>query len=215
MALTFPLSLAAFADLLDVTSVKWALQDNREFSGMGSGQILEADLAPQLWQGDVTLGEAYHYETRKIEAKINAVIRSLGSFYLYDPRTAAPYADRDGAILGASTVQINSLPDNKSMTLKGLPAGYIITAGDYACWDYGSPTRRAFHEFSEDITANGSGVTGAVEVSPFIRPGAAINQVVTLIKPAMKCKIKPGSFSVGSTGNTVTSQISFSVIQKL
>ncbi|TPM39580.1 hypothetical protein [Mesorhizobium sp. B2-3-4] len=215
MALTFPLSLAAFADLLDVTAVKWWLQDNREYSGMGSGQILEADLAPQLWQGDVTLAEAYHYEVRKIEARVNAVIRSLGSFYLYDPRTAAPYADRDGAILGASTVQINSLPDAKSMSLKGLPAGYVLTAGDYLAFDYGSPSRRAFHEVSEDVTAGGGGTTGAFEVSPFIRPGAAVNQTVTLIKPAMKCKIKPGSFSVGSTGNAVTSQISFSVVQKL
>jgi hypothetical protein len=215
LSLTFPLSIATFASKLRIRQVKWGLQDYREFSGMGSGQILEADLAPQLWQGDVTLGEAFHYDSRKIEAMCNAVIRSMGTFYLYDPRTAYPFADRTGAILGASVVKINSLVSAKALTLKGLPSGYQITAGDYLSWDYGSaPVRRAFHEFSEDIVANGSGITGAVEVSPFIRTGAAVDQIVTLIKPAVMCKIKPASLSIESTGNILTSQVTFSVIQK-
>src|SRR5690349_8319459 len=97
MSLTFPLSLAEFADLIGVSQVKWGLSDNRELSGLGSGQILEADLAPQLWQGDVTLSEKYHADARKIEAKLNAVIRSMGSFYLYDPRHMYPAADPNGS----------------------------------------------------------------------------------------------------------------------
>lgn len=214
MAIADPLSIAAFADLLRIRQVKWSLQDNREFSGLGSGQILEADLAPSLWQGDVTLSEAFHFESRKIEALINVVIRSFGSVYLYDPRTRYPFADRTGSILGASTVKISSFT-NHTLALKGLPANYVITAGDYVSWDYGSPSRRAFHEFSESVTANGSGVTAAVEVSPFIRTGAAVDQILTLIKPAMRCKIKPQSLTIESTANISTSQVAFSVIQKL
>lgn len=215
MSLIFPLSVSTFADIIGVSQVTWSLKDNRQRSTVGSGDILEADLAPQLWTGDVVLTEKYHFENRKIEAKINAVIRSIGTVYLYDPRTPGPYADRDGAILGSSTVQINSLPDAKSMSLKGLPSGYALTAGDYLSFDYGDPARRAFHQIAEDITADSSGVSPAFEVSPFIRSGAAVDAAVTLFKPAMKCRIDPGSFSGGkSTQNTVTSQISFSVTQK-
>lgn len=215
MALTFPLPVADFADTIGISQVKWLLQDNREFSGLGSGQILQADLGPSLWQADVNLREWYHVEARRIEAKINAVIRSKGSFYLYDPRHSSPALDPGGMMLGASAVKINSLPDAKSMSLKGLPAAYKLSVGDYLHFDYGSPSRRAFHEISEDVTANGSGVTGAFEVSPFIRPGAAADLSVTLVKPAMKCIIRPGTLDAGSTGNIVTTQIGFSVVQKL
>jgi hypothetical protein len=143
------------------------------------------------------------------------MIRSQGSFYLYDPRHPGPTLDPKGTILGSSAVKINSLPDSKSMTLKGLPAGYKLSVGDYLHFDYGTPSRRAFHEFAEDTTADGGGVTPAFEVSPFIRPGATVDLSVTLIKPAMKCIIRPGSVEAGSTGNIVTSQLSFSVVQKL
>lgn len=223
MGLSFPLPLSALADQLfgdelygsegNAASVSWLLQDNREMSGMGSGQVLQSDLGPSLWTGDVSSREFYHAEARRIEAKLNAVIRSIGSFYLYDPRKPYPYEDPDGSILGASSVQINSLPDAKSMTLKGLPVGYKLTEGDYLSFDYGDG-RRAFHEVAEAVTANGSGVTPAFEVSPFIRPGAAVNAAVTLIKPAMKCIVRPGTLQVQSTGNVVTTQISFSVVQK-
>lgn len=220
MALTFPLSLAAFADKLfgperSVSSVSWLLQDNRELSGLGSGQFLEADLAPALWAGEVTLRPFYHADARRIEALLNAVIRSKGDFYLYDPRLPAPSTDPKGTTLGASTVQINSLPDAKSMSLKGLPPAYAIPAGSYLSFDYGTPARRAFHEFSEDATANGSGVTPAFEVSPFIRTGAAVNQTVTLYKPAAKVRIKPGTLSVQSAQDPTFTTISFSVVQKL
>lgn len=215
MALTFPLSLADFADTIGVRQVKWLPQDNRQYSGMGSGQILQADLGPSLWTGEVTLREYYHAEARRIEAKLNAVIRSIGSFYLYDPRHRGPTLDSDGAILGSATVQIASLPDAKSMTLKGLPAGYTLSVGDYLSFDYGSPARRAFHEICEDVTADGTGVTPAFEVNPVIRTGAAVDDVVTLVKPAMKCIIRPGTLDVGSTENVVTTAISFSVVQKL
>ncbi|TPM92732.1 hypothetical protein [Mesorhizobium sp. B2-1-3A] len=205
--------MAGFADIIGMQTAKWLLQDNREFSGMGSGQILQADLGPQLWTASIMLRAWRATEARRIEALLNAVIRSAGSFYLYDPRKAVPARDPRGVILGASAVQINSLPDSKSMSLKGLPAGYRLTAGDYLAFDYGDPARRAFHELAEDATASGGGITPAFEVNPFIRPGAVVNAAVTLIRPAMKCIIKPGSMDTGNSGSL--SQISFAVIQKL
>jgi hypothetical protein len=213
MSLIFPLSLASFADLIGVSQVKWNPKDNRELSGMGSGQILGADLAPQLWTGDLTLAEKEHADARKIEAKLNAVIRSMGSFYLYDPRTAYPYADRDGSTLGSSTVKVKAKADGKSLSLKGLPAGYVLTEGDYLAFDYNFSTRRWFGEVAEGVTADSSGDTATFEVSPFLPLEDVTGLVVTLVKPAMVCKIVPGSLSVQSTGNSVTTQIGFSVIQ--
>lgn len=212
MALTFPLSLSDFADTLGVQTVKWLLQDNRELSGMGSGQILQADLAPSLRVADVTLRPWNANKAAEIEAKIEAMIRSQGSFYLYDPRKAVPRFDPRGTILGASAVKINSLPDAKSMSLKALPAGYRLSGGDYLHFDYGTPARRAFHRIVEAATANGVGVTPVFEVAPFIRPGAAVDIAVTLVKPSIKCVIRPGSINLTQAGPLTV--ISFSVVQK-
>lgn len=216
MAITFPMSIAAFADVIGVRRVKWMLQDNRELSGMGSGQVLQAKLAPSLRVGDVTLREWYHDDAAAIEAKLESLIEQQGSFYLYDPRKWAPRRDPDGSILGASTVRIASLPTPATMSLKGLPPNYKLSAGDYLAFDYGgSPLRRAFHRISEDVTASGVGTTPAFNVTAFIRPGAAVDAIVTLIKPAAKCIIKPGSMDAGSTENILTTQISFSVLQQI
>lgn len=215
MALSFPLSLASFADKIGVQSVEWKLQDSRELSGMGSGQVLQADLGPSLWTADITLRPWRTNAVREIEALINAVIRSKGSFYLYDPRKCVPASDPNATILGSSTVQINSLPDNKSLSLKGLPANYVITAGDYLSFNYGSsPTRRALHEAAETITANGSGVTAAFEVSPFIRTGAATDAAVTLQKAAGMFILVPGSLKV-QMANAAFTVLSFSAVQKI
>ena len=214
MALTFPLSTAAFADILGIVTASLKLNTNRELSGMGSGQTLEADLSPELWIADVATRSWRAGDARRHEALVNAIVRSMGTFYLYDPRKAVPRLDPGGVILGAATVQINSLPDAKSMSLKGLPADYKLSVGDHLSFDYGTPARRAFHELAEDVTANGSGVTPAFEVSPFIRTGAATNLVVTLVKPTVKVKIVPGSLDPKQVDASF-SQLSFSVVQKL
>jgi len=214
MALTFPLATSVFADVIGIQSAPLRPKPGRELSGMGSGQIIEADLTPTLWVADVVTRPWRAEMARRVEAMVNAVIRSKGTVYLYDPRKAVPVSDPGGTILGASAVKINSVPDAKSLSLKGLPASYKLSVGDYLAFDYGDPARRAFHEIAEDITANGSGVTGAFEVSPFIRAGATANLTVTLVKPAFKAKIVPGSVDVRQL-DAAFSQISFSVVQKL
>jgi len=48
MALSFPLSLANFFDLLNVRSAPFMLTDQQEYSGLGSGEGLPHDLGPRL-----------------------------------------------------------------------------------------------------------------------------------------------------------------------
>jgi hypothetical protein len=104
--------------------------------------------------------------------------------------------------------------NRKALTLSGLPAGYVITMGDYLHVDYGTPSRRALLQASEGATANGSGVTGEFEVRPHLRPGIATALAVTLKKPAAKVKIVPGSVRI-ETVTTLLSQLRFTARQTL
>lgn len=201
MALTYPLSLSAFADKLRIVSAPFVLEEQHELSGLGSGEVLAAQLAPARWTTTVTLAPERHLKAREIQVLIESLSGSIQSFYLYCPTNCYPAKDPGGVVLGASAVKIASIGgDNKSLALNTLPANYVITAGDALAFDYGSnPTRRAWHRAAETVTANGSGVTPAFAVTPNLRPGATAGAAVVLKKPAAKMFRMPGPLSVSHT----------------
>lgn len=213
MAYTFPLAVATFADVLKVAKVSFRLRDNQEISGLGSGDILAAQLTPRNWIADVTLAKLTHNQAKQIQAMIEALDGSINTFLLTNTLALYPQSDPTGAILGANTVVIASLPSAKSMTLSGLPAGYVLTLGDMLSYTYSS-TRRALLRISETVTANGSGITPAFEVRPWIPTGTATSTAVTLKKPAGKFIMVPNTFDVGSDDNYVTTSIKFTAMEK-
>lgn len=194
MALSFPLSTTAFFDLLKVRAVSPYLEFQQELSRQGSGGVIAKDLAPALWKADVSTVPLNDDDFNDIEAMIESLQGSINTFYLYDTKRRYPKSDPTGSIVGSNTVQINSVGgDNKSLTLKGLPASYTISRGDRFSFDYGGTPSRAYHRALETVVANGSGVTPSFMVSPYLRPGAAADQVVTLKIPTALMQIVPGS----------------------
>lgn len=216
MALTFPLSLSAFADKLKIQTVNWRLERYDELSGLGSGEILSAQLAPPRIVGDVEMVPMYHAAASQVQALIESLDGAINSFYLYAPQKKYPQYDPTGSILGAASVTINTVgSNNKSLRLQGLPSGYVLTVGDYLAFDYGTnPVRRAFHRIVETVTTPGTGISPVFEIRPHLRPGVATGIAVTLIKPAAKVIIVPGSFNAGTAMGPMTDGMSFQVMQR-
>ena len=62
----------------------------------------------------------------QLQARINALDGSVGTFEAWNPLAAYPQADPDGSVLDDSDVAIKSVGANgKSLALKGLPAAYV------------------------------------------------------------------------------------------
>lgn len=207
MSVTLPLGTSAFFDLLRVKTVSFAQAPQQEVSMQGSGAGVVKDLGPSLWLAEFTTNLLTHTQALQLQALIGRMSTSLYSFYAYDPRQQYPQSDPTGSILGASTVKI-ALVSSPQLALKGLPAGYVITLGDYLCFDYGSPSSRALHQACETVTADGTGLTPAFDVTPLPRLGAAPDQVVTLIQPTCEMKLIPGSFQ-GSNQSRVKTVLTF------
>ncbi len=114
------------------------------------------------------------------------------------------------------SAQVNSIgAGGRTVSLKGLPAGYKLTLADKLQIAYAtSPVRNAFLEIDENIVADSSGITSQFEVFPNAPTGVAINDVVTLAKPACKVFIAPGSHNPGLAAGLMTSGASFKVIEK-
>lgn len=213
MTLTYPLSLASFVDLLPAASVTFELGEARAVSRTRGGEQLSATLGTRLWQGQIEMGRSTRAEIQRVEAVIDLLRGAGTSFLMTDFRRPGPLADPTGSILGAAAVTIDALDsaDARLVALDGLPAGYVLSAGDYLGFSYGSsPTRRALHRIATTtVTAAGDGTTSLFHVVPRLRPGAAVGAVVTLVAPVCSAVLVADSFDPGTSRRTISEGATF------
>lgn len=214
MALTFPLDLATFFGALKVAAFSIRLGEASLVGRTGGGELIRSDYGARLWQGSITIAPVANANVEDVAALVHVLQDSRASFLIYP-------LHRRKALLEASTAepmgQINSLPtDNRLLTLKGLPAGFKITRGDFLSFTYSSsPVRYALHQAVESITANGSGVTGQFEVIPPIRPGAAVDANVQTTRARCKAVMVPGTYRPAGFTPEGAAAISFDWMQTL
>lgn len=183
-----------------------------QFSRTKGGILLAAEGRPVRWRMRATCSVLSHSQAKAAEAELSALQGSLGTFLAWDPKSKFPIADPKGLILGATVPTIKTLnADNQRLSLQNLPVGYVLTKGDMLSFIYSS-TSYALHRIrTASTTANGSGFTAEFEVTPQIKPGAAVSAAVTLIKASAEMRIVPGSVQGGATGPSST--ISFEAVQ--
>jgi hypothetical protein len=215
MTIVTPYSFADFADQLKIESVIWDIQRNDESSGTGDGRVWTAELAPPLWLATITLKQSSADDAKQIAAKIRKLQGSRLAFFLYDPLSLSPQADKDGAKIAGRSVTLNTVGgDNGSISLSGLPPAYKLTVGDKLSFVFGG-TRYAFHEVSETVVAGANGVTPVFGIFPNLAAGVTTGLSVALIKPFCKCVILPASHNPGTTGvDHTTTGATFKAIQK-
>ena len=218
MAVSFPLSTATFMDQLLIKTIKFECPEQVEANTTGGGELLRADLAPMLWQGDVRFGVMLLTEATMAEGLLDLLRGPARSFYAYDTRRPAPLLDPTGSVLGASAPTLHTIgANNRDIRLQGLPNGYRLSRGDYLSFDYGSsPVRRALHRvFTSLVTTATGGITPTFEITPPLRAGAAVGAAVTLLKASCKAVIIPNSIDTGTTSKTVNDGMAFKFSQTL
>lgn len=214
--ITFPLGLDAFFAGLRVSGCSFRLPESMQIEETGGGEVIAADLGTRLWEGEVTLAADYHDGLAAAEARLS-VLRDAGASFLAFPlHKPAPAFDPAGLMLGSAAPQIAALPSARSLTISGLPAGYVLSDGDFLSFGYGaSPARMAFHQIAIGGVANSAGVTPELLVTPAIRPGAAVGSAVQLIRPALRARYVPGSYRPASYSKMIGQGPSFAFRQTL
>lgn len=191
MALVFPLSLAAFADLLRIQSGAFSTPDNHQVTGLGSGHMLTAEFFDAVWQVQMQTAPMLNTDARRVAAIARALVQEGGSFRLYDHLACYPKLDPGGHVLGAEIVTVTGI--QPSALRLGMPALYQVSAGDrFSISDGG---RVYYGEFSE---GGPSGVY--LDVFPSIPAWVNPGMLVTLKKPAALMKIRPGSLQMTPNG---------------
>ena len=167
------------------------------------GEVLRSGGATRLWRGTVTLYAQRYGNARALHAKLHVLAGQGATFLVND-------AMHDGI---SFTAEINGVNADGRVSLRAAGANRVLRAGDYIGFTYAG--RRALHQVVEPANANASGVTGAFDVVPPIRPGWAVGAAVTAGAARCVAVMVPGSLRVGASGPTATSGASFDWIQTL
>lgn len=217
MALTFPLTLANFLDRLSVALMEFDLGEAMQVDETGRGEVLTASMGARLWQGQVDLAPRNFGADAPQSALIQAIRDPGRPFLMTDLSRPGPTADPAGVILGSATpVLAATQAGGRQVQLTGLPAAYVLTPGDRFAFDYGSsPTRRALHEIVTGGVASGSGVSPWAEVVPTVRAGWTGTPAVTMLRPACKAVILPGTARAARMLRNRAEGMSFRFIQTL
>lgn len=208
------LQLFELADHLPVLSAPWVIQEQMEYSGLGTGEVLAAKLAPSRWAAQVSLQPVNRLVARSLQARLEALGGPIGNFYFASPTNLYPAKDPGGSILGLIKPTIDLVgTNNKSLSFKSLPARYQLTAGDMVAIDYGSqPVRRYLGRLTEDAIASANGTTAPIGIYPHFPAGITSGLIVNFIEPAAKVFVVPGTLQVPSTGNFPA--ITFEIVQR-
>lgn len=190
MAASYPIPLADFLDGLPIRSVVFDLADKRGTTGLGSGEIQDYEIAPRLWTGTVTVGANRTHTIRQVAAKVRRLQGVGATFLVSDQSALTPYS---GDALGGSTPTVHTLDsNNRDLRVQGLPAGYTLQLGDLLT--IVQSNHLALHQvMTGTVTADGTGLTPLFEVTPHIRPGAAVGDAVKLAPAYCKAMIVPSS----------------------
>lgn len=214
--LTFPLPVADFWERLKVTTAApWRLTDIAVSSRTDDGQSFQSTRGVPLWTSPVVLAARPNRDARAIQTRIEVMARNGETFLAYDVTAPGPRLDPDGAILGAASPAVAgvTVPNAFTTRVSGLPAGYVLSAGDMLSILTASGRRNLARVVDDTVTADGAGLTPVFQIEPGRFAEGDVGNSVTLIKPLAKFKIEPGSFDPGTQDGVNTLGAGFQVTQ--
>lgn len=192
-------------DYIDITNIRVLPQRNEEVEGLGSGQILRAELTDPLWRVEINTPISEFSEGRKIRAVLNDIDRPQSYFRVSDPLSKYAANDPIGTLLTAVTLGARS---GGAVSFVGQPSGYIFEPGDaFHIIDAG---RHYYFEISQRGSAN-------VRTTPTIPASIAAGATCVFINPQIRVQLVPGELQLGlaDSSSWKMSQFQIRAIQKL
>ncbi len=158
-----------------------------ESNQMASGAIT-ASLGDPLWVVTMTLADGPSALSRASDAVLSRLRRPGQTLTVYDPTVNGPAADPKGILLGESAPVIGDLDaDGVSLTIEALPAGYVLSPGDWLGVTVGSVPQ--LYRVVIGAQADASGTTPLIEVEPPIRFDVTEGLALTLVRPVMLARV--------------------------
>lgn len=215
MSITYPIDLLSdFPGWATLT-----LDHGDELSGQAGGQVRVKNARAPLWRMKAETKRLKPSVFRLWKARMESLENGGKTFLGYDMSACYPILypngswPTGGSFLG-TTAAIHTVSSTRSIRVKQLPAGYVVSVGDFiAVNDGNSPVGSyGLHMAVEAATADGSGITPAFEIRPPLRQWTAADDPVSVKRPSCLMMLVPGSLStpVGLDGRGT---VSFEALQ--
>lgn len=195
MPLSFPLSLAQFADGLVLSGMTFDLDEAlTTTSETGGGEDLSAVRGVQLWGGGFVLAPGPAVSQEAMRAKIDLCRRPGARFVVAHPYMRAPQADPAGVMFAGAILTVSARLNSRELRIAGGPSGSVLSGGDHLSVSFGpNGARRAYFRTVTGATFSASGLA-TIEVVPDIPFGVAVGNSVNVLTPTLKAKIRPGTY---------------------
>ncbi|MEZ5752862.1 MAG: hypothetical protein R3D60_13160 [Paracoccaceae bacterium] len=211
MTLSFPMPWSDFAARLPIQSAPWTLKRFEEITWSAGSVPSVSDLADPRWSVRVTLDVLSTAEAVDLQTLLE-LHGAAHPFLMHDPERPGPRLDPNGATLGAASPSVASIGAD-GVSLKGLPAGYVLSRGDLLSIAHGSAGQRGLYVLGETITADGTGVTPVAATLPRLRSIAAADDPVGLINPTGLMLVVPGSYDAGEPNGVIRRGMRFDAVE--
>lgn len=222
MSLTFPRDMPA-AGVMQET---FEIQRVDFMSPEASGRLGAISSGFPLWGAEWSLPTTGQDRADEWRAWIST-LRGAGRLFLgHEIHRPYPRAYQDTALSGLSRAGGGSF-DGKAtswsvngtrdvLTLNGLPAGLVLTWGDYVGfeWTTSSQARRSLVRAVENVVANGSGVA-VVTVEPALPSLTSGAAVANLKNPTCLMKLVPSETKMGGKTRRVALNGQIKALQQL
>lgn len=212
MAITFPLTGLMSLCEYSPSGRPWELVHRQEFSRTAGGRTIGKDLGGPLWAGGFSTIPLHIDDMLDVEAVLNSLDGVIGTFEARDLRRPYPKEHADGNFNDTGVIQ--SVQNNKAISLAGLDIGFKISRGDYLQFTYAS--NRYLIQAMEDATAVSGGVTPEFEVRPHLPPNMPLSPAISVVlkEPSAICVLVPGSVSKSMLSG-IHGTVSFEAMQVL
>lgn len=180
----------------------------QETSTSAGGVSVVKDLGPMLWRAYYQAVPMKRAEAMDLETDLMRLRGGINLFEGYDPRREQPKAAGSEALTGVTVQAISA--DRTALQLAGLPADFVMSKSDYLSVDDG--VNMNLLRVASGAVADGAGVSGWIDVLPFLRPAVAVGQGVTLRLPCARFMVQQDSIARQREG-LLHDVVSFSAIE--
>ena len=196
MAITYPYDILAD---YPGWSTDFDLAYRQETSRTAIGQTFVKDFGSPLWTASYQSRSMRPNELDAWRARLKALEGGLKQFRGRPTSRCYPIAYPNGTGMGnVSAVKVGTIGANRNtMTLTGLPSGYVVSVGDYL--------QIRTTDLHQIVNVSGS----EIEVRPHLWPTTAVGDAVTLVKPSCLMTIVPGSINTTADLSTGRGVITF------
>lgn len=188
---------------LEIESLRILPQRNEEVEGIGTGQILRAEMTDPLWRVEINVPLSEFNTGRRIRATLNDIDRPQSYFRISDPISQFAANDPTGTLLGAVKLGARSAG---ATSFTGQPAGYVFVPGDMFHIINGS--RHYYFEISQQGT-------NALRTTPTVPASIPNGATCVFIRPQIRVQMLELQHGSADSATWKMSGFQIKAIQKL